>query len=306
MAEPTGIFMPNAVLEMCDLSASEKILLSVILALSGDAGCFASQEYLAKRVGLTRRGLQKALQNLIDSGRVVKDEGGQGKRGVLRVNLRTECASQPANSIRKSTCEQSEQVAPTCEQTSQDDMRTEFPNMRTPFVEPANSVPKTCELCSPIDKRENKDREEIENTDVLPGLEIEPSTKSPTTAPDSPRLFTSKAPRSAIAWEALSGWQGITEDDHARWADAYPAVNLKSQLARMDEWLRSNPRKAKKLNWRLFITNWLGRSQDRGGDIPSNQSPRYNQATATARMASAEEDPDNDWATLARKRKQTA
>jgi hypothetical protein len=30
-------------------------------------------------------------------------------------------------------------------------------------------------------------------------------------------------------------------------------------------WLKANPAKAGKRNWRLFVVRWLGRCQDRGG-----------------------------------------
>lgn len=34
----------------------------------------------------------------------------------------------------------------------------------------------------------------------------------------------------------------------------------------MHSWLMANPKKAHKSNWERFITNWLARAQDRGGD----------------------------------------
>lgn len=44
----------------------------------------------------------------------------------------------------------------------------------------------------------------------------------------------------------------------------------------MSEWLKANPTKAKKSNWLRFITNWLARQQDRGGDTPSNGAGHSN------------------------------
>jgi hypothetical protein len=41
----------------------------------------------------------------------------------------------------------------------------------------------------------------------------------------------------------------------------------------MTEWLKANPAKAHKSNWRAFVTKWLTRSQDRGGGAaPSKPS----------------------------------
>ena len=62
----------------------------------------------------------------------------------------------------------------------------------------------------------------------------------------------------------------MTFEVKERWGEAYPAVDLDMQLSRMDAWLRANPAKAKRKLWERFVTNWLSRSQDRGGDIKSN------------------------------------
>jgi hypothetical protein len=63
---------------------------------------------------------------------------------------------------------------------------------------------------------------------------------------------------------------GITEKDRIAWANAYPACDVQSQLLRMVEWLKANPKKAHKSNWRRFICNWLSKCQDRGGGLKSN------------------------------------
>jgi hypothetical protein len=40
---------------------------------------------------------------------------------------------------------------------------------------------------------------------------------------------------------------------------------LDIELIRASEWLKANPTRAHKSNWRRFIVSWLTRSQDRGG-----------------------------------------
>ena len=75
----------------------------------------------------------------------------------------------------------------------------------------------------------------------------------------------------AIAWSTAGGWEGITEQDQADWRTAYPACDIQRQLAAMTQWLKANPSKSKKKLWRKFITNWLSRTQERGGDIQSNR-----------------------------------
>jgi hypothetical protein len=71
----------------------------------------------------------------------------------------------------------------------------------------------------------------------------------------------------AIAWSSTGGFSGITDQDRKDWQEAYPACDINRQLAAMTEWLRSNPAKAKKKLWRRFVTGWLQRSQESGGDM---------------------------------------
>ena len=59
-------------------------------------------------------------------------------------------------------------------------------------------------------------------------------------------------------------WENITPKDKADWEQAYPACDIDIELAQMREWLKANPDKRKK-NYRRFITNWLSRSQEKGG-----------------------------------------
>jgi len=57
------------------------------------------------------------------------------------------------------------------------------------------------------------------------------------------------------------------------WGIAYPACDINRELAAMLEWIKSNPQKGKKKNYRRFIVNWLARSQERGGGMKSNPRP---------------------------------
>lgn len=82
---------------------------------------------------------------------------------------------------------------------------------------------------------------------------------------DPPRRRKRSQPKDAIGWAVESGWQGITEEDRKTWGTAYPACTLDIELVRATEWLKANPTKARKSNWRRFLVSWLTRSQDRGG-----------------------------------------
>jgi len=68
----------------------------------------------------------------------------------------------------------------------------------------------------------------------------------------------------------LEKWENITDQDRERWAEAYPACDIKLEILAMAEWLLSNPKK-KKSNYRRFVTNWLSRKQDKGGSLASNK-----------------------------------
>jgi len=76
-----------------------------------------------------------------------------------------------------------------------------------------------------------------------------------------------KAPRfvDPIRWTPEGSFKGITDKDYDAWELAYPAVVIDSELEKANQWLLGNPAKAKKKQWRKFITGWLGRAQERGG-----------------------------------------
>jgi len=60
-------------------------------------------------------------------------------------------------------------------------------------------------------------------------------------------------------------WGGISDDDLHSWAEAYPACDIKIELRRMIEWIKANPKKGRKSDYRRIIVNWLSRNQDKGG-----------------------------------------
>ena len=64
---------------------------------------------------------------------------------------------------------------------------------------------------------------------------------------------------------STSNWENITEGDKKAWQEAYPACNIDIELAKMREWVKGAGAKGHKSQWRKFITNWLSRSQEKGG-----------------------------------------
>lgn len=59
-------------------------------------------------------------------------------------------------------------------------------------------------------------------------------------------------------WE----FEGITEKDLSDWKIMYPHIDLSVELLKAAQWLKSNPSKSNKKNWRKYLTGWFGRSND--------------------------------------------
>lgn len=114
-----------------------------------------------------------------------------------------------------------------------------------------------------LEPRVTKRHETSRGEEKRRGEKIErhkPAAQVPTS---KPRAASSPAPK--LAWDETSGFTGISEQDRGEWAKAYPAAELERELAKAHAWLRANPKKAGKRNWRLFVVRWLARCQDNGG-----------------------------------------
>ena len=105
--------------------------------------------------------------------------------------------------------------------------------------------------CVPEERRGEEKREEIQ-----------PAAPVPTSKPAA----RSRA-KSAVSWSSESGWQGITDADRSEWATAFPGAVLEQELAKATAWLRANPTRAGRRNWRRFVVGWLQRCQDKGGTV---------------------------------------
>lgn len=69
-----GIWIPLDILQLEDLSISEKVVLAVIKALDNENGCFASNEYIANVIGVKARRISAAVSSL-------------KKKGYIRVEI---------------------------------------------------------------------------------------------------------------------------------------------------------------------------------------------------------------------------
>jgi hypothetical protein len=94
-----------------------------------------------------------------------------------------------------------------------------------------------------------------------------PAAPVPTSEPAKPSRSRAKP---AVSWSSDDGWQGITPADRQEWAAAYPGAVLDQELAKATAWLRANPQRAGRRNWRRFVVGWLQRCQDKGG---TNRTP---------------------------------
>ena len=104
-----------------------------------------------------------------------------------------------------------------------------------------------------LQERTRQDRREED----IPAAPVPTSKPKPVRSPAKP----------AVSWSSESGWQGITDADRSEWVAAFPGAVLDQELAKATAWLRANPTRAGRRNWRSFLVRWLSRCQDKGGTI---------------------------------------
>ena len=88
-----------------------------------------------------------------------------------------------------------------------------------------------------------------------------------------PRTKRARRQVTGITWDAVSGFQNVTDSHKIAWRVAYPNCSVDTSLARMHVWLIANPSKAHKTNWLRFIANWFARTREDGGNLPPVQRP---------------------------------
>jgi hypothetical protein len=98
-------------------------------------------------------------------------------------------------------------------------------------------------------------RQDRREEEEIPAAPVPTSKPKPVRSPAKP----------AVSWSSESGWQGITDADRSEWVAAFPGAVLDQELAKATAWLRANPTRAGRRNWRSFLVRWLSRCQDQGG-----------------------------------------
>jgi hypothetical protein len=84
MSEPkfTGVWIPAGVFQTQTVSLTAKVVYGVVDALDNEEGCFASNAYLSRHLGLSVRQLQTILSDLEGANLVTRVE--EGGRRVIR------------------------------------------------------------------------------------------------------------------------------------------------------------------------------------------------------------------------------
>jgi len=122
-----------------------------------------------------------------------------------------------------------------------------------------------------------------------------PSLENPFAAadesPSSPAHATLKKSKASFDY-ATSKFIGLSGDMLTAWSEAYPAIDVRSEIANAKVWMLANP-KNRKSNIERFLTNWLSRAQDNAPRIAghaNNQRPHPGQDTSAAGRVRANAD----------------
>lgn len=67
----TGVWIPAIVFDL-PLSLTARVLYGIVDSLDGDEGCWASNNYLADKIGVSVRAVQEAVKELTDAGLLVR------------------------------------------------------------------------------------------------------------------------------------------------------------------------------------------------------------------------------------------
>jgi hypothetical protein len=83
--------------------------------------------------------------------------------------------------------------------------------------------------------------------------------------PPSPPKRRSSASKVEFNWET-GMFHGISDAKVSKWADAFPALEVDTEINKAAVWLLENPARGHKRNYGRFLVNWMAKSQERGGD----------------------------------------
>jgi hypothetical protein len=123
-----------------------------------------------------------------------------------------------------------------------------------------------------------------ENDQPIPDTKPNTKTKNNTTCYSSVRKNSNTSITNQITFSKDTfSFEGIRQEDREAWMQAYPNVDIAVQLFRMTEWIKANPKKANKKNWRKFITNWL---------LASSEKAESREAYSIAKTNDSQDNPE--------------
>ena len=78
----SGVFIPREVLLDEDISASGKIIFAIIQSLDNDKGCFASNDYIGKMLGLSESSVRSSISDLERKNYIIRSIDENGNRTI--------------------------------------------------------------------------------------------------------------------------------------------------------------------------------------------------------------------------------
>lgn len=87
MSEPkfTGVWIPAAIFQTKTISITAKVVYGVLESLDNEGGCFASNAYLSKHLGLEERQVRNLLADLEAAGLITRKEDPNGRRIIRTI-----------------------------------------------------------------------------------------------------------------------------------------------------------------------------------------------------------------------------
>jgi hypothetical protein len=118
---------------------------------------------------------------------------------------------------------------------------------------------------APPCSREERRGEEQRGTVVLSQAEVpaQDAARPAEAAGTPPAVRGTTSPVVVVLPLIGTRTETVTEADVGEWSEAYPAVDVRAQLARMVAWLKANPAERPRSNGHRFAVRWLTREQDK-------------------------------------------
>ena len=117
-------------------------------------------------------------------------------------------------------------------------------------------------MLSPIQTKPNQT---IPDQDIAKAITAEHCLSTSSTAVPTPEKDTiidkpSKPNRITLD---VKGWRihGVTDEDKARWTESCPLLEIETEIAKFENYYRSNPQKAPRQHVMAALTRWMNRAQ---------------------------------------------